>query len=32
MKTIRHPHFRKTLSKFLSGEQKSNRPQVTLPA
>lgn len=31
MKTVRHPHFQKTLSKFLSGEQKSNRPQVNLP-
>jgi enoyl-CoA hydratase/carnithine racemase len=31
MKTVRHPHFQKTLAKFLSGEQKSNKPQVTLP-
>jgi 2-(1,2-epoxy-1,2-dihydrophenyl)acetyl-CoA isomerase len=31
MKTVRHPHFQKTLSKFLSGEQKSNKPQVNLP-
>ena len=29
MKTVRHPHFQKTLAKFLSGEQKSNKPQVT---
>jgi 2-(1,2-epoxy-1,2-dihydrophenyl)acetyl-CoA isomerase len=32
MKTVRHPHFRSTLSKFLSGEQKSNKPQVSLPS
>ena len=32
MKTVRHPHFRTTLPKFLSGEQKSNKPQVTLPS
>ena len=31
MKTVRHPHFQKTLAKFLSGEQKSNKAQVTLP-
>jgi 2-(1,2-epoxy-1,2-dihydrophenyl)acetyl-CoA isomerase len=31
MKTVRHPHFQKTLAKFLTGEQKSNKPQVTLP-
>jgi 2-(1,2-epoxy-1,2-dihydrophenyl)acetyl-CoA isomerase len=31
MRTVRHPHFQKTLAKFLSGEQKSNKAQVTLP-
>jgi 2-(1,2-epoxy-1,2-dihydrophenyl)acetyl-CoA isomerase len=31
MKTVRHPHFQRTLAKFLSGEQKSDKPQVTLP-
>ena len=31
MKTVRHPHFQKTLARFLSREEKSNKPQVTLP-
>ena len=32
MKTVRHPHFHKMLTKFLSGEQKSNKAQVNLPS
>jgi 2-(1,2-epoxy-1,2-dihydrophenyl)acetyl-CoA isomerase len=31
MKTVRHPHFHKTLARFLAGQQKSNKPQVILP-
>jgi 2-(1,2-epoxy-1,2-dihydrophenyl)acetyl-CoA isomerase len=31
MKTVTHPHFRTTLPKFLSGEVKSNKPQVNIP-
>jgi len=31
MKTVRHPHFHKMLTRFLSGEQKSNKAQVNLP-
>ena len=31
MKTVRHPHFHKMLTKFLSGEQKSDKAQVNLP-
>jgi enoyl-CoA hydratase/carnithine racemase len=31
MKTIVHPHFKKSLEKFLSGERKSNQAQVDLP-
>jgi 2-(1,2-epoxy-1,2-dihydrophenyl)acetyl-CoA isomerase len=30
-KSVRHPHFQKTLAEFLAGEQKSNKPQVELP-
>jgi enoyl-CoA hydratase/carnithine racemase len=32
MKTVRHPHFHKMLTRFLSGEQKSNKAQVNLPS
>lgn len=31
MKSVRHPYFQQALAKFLSGEQKSDVPQVRLP-
>jgi 2-(1,2-epoxy-1,2-dihydrophenyl)acetyl-CoA isomerase len=31
MRSVAHPHFKASLEKFLSGERKSNKPQVTFP-
>ncbi len=31
MKSVRHPYFHEALAKFVSGEQKSDTPQVRLP-
>jgi 2-(1,2-epoxy-1,2-dihydrophenyl)acetyl-CoA isomerase len=31
MRSVAHPHFKDSLKKFLSGERKNNKPQVTFP-
>ena len=31
MKSVRHPYFQEALAKFVSGERKSDTPQVRLP-
>jgi 2-(1,2-epoxy-1,2-dihydrophenyl)acetyl-CoA isomerase len=31
MRSVAHPHFKASLKKFLSGERKNNKPQVTFP-